>query len=353
MSPAAIDPSSVSSVSAVGLQGQPDLQTLAMLVYMEKGMILEDRTREQMLQMRGQNNYLKELGEVMSESSINQLSDGALDQVNSLSASEKDGKIVVEIGNGYTLEVPKNNTDQSWTLKDKNGISVKIWGDPHVDESDKSGSADWDFKQQSTFVLQDGTKISVGTTPWSGNSSMTVTSSLTITRGDEVVQVKGIDNNQVTFSDSQTGGRQTDTTTHDGYIFYESETGGVADWYTQDAQGNRTEIRADQAMGNAISTEVALETNDIQMSQELKDFLAAHPNIPYSDSDGDGKLTASEFKNLVKSLENERNSLTSTSQMESIQLQSMMGKMTQNSDALSNLISKFAQSMQTIIGNQR
>ncbi|CAK0759585.1 hypothetical protein CCP4SC76_3160002 [Gammaproteobacteria bacterium] len=228
MNSSAINPSSVASASGVSLEGNIDLQTAATLVYMERGTILDNRAREQMLRMKAQNNSLKTLGDLMSQSSVNEFSAGALDQANKLNASEKDGKVVVQIGDGYTLEVPKSNTAQTWTLKDKGGNTVRIFGDPYVDESDEvrgqknqwNQGYDWEFKQQSTFVLKDGTKINVATTPFKGSGNFTVTSALTITRGDESVQITGIDNNQVKFSETQTGGRQLDASTNDGHIVY-------------------------------------------------------------------------------------------------------------------------------------
>jgi len=344
----------VQSTSSVqmGSADQVDLQTLMASVMLQRTELLDQQVRNQAGAIQQKNATLKNINNLLSEGGVNQSRSSALDQTSQLSATEAGGKITIKISDDYTLEVPKPNTNQDWTLIDKDGNKVKIWGDPHVDEN-ADGTTDWDFKQDATFLLADGTKISVGTTPWSGNPNMTVTSSLTITRGDEVVKVNGIDNNNVTYTDSDTGGRAIDAKTNDGYIFREG-TGGVGDWTaTDDANGQQVEIRSNQAMGAALQNEVASETNDVEMSQAMKDFLAANPQIPYTDSDGDGKLTATEYQGLMDNLTRERDSLTSSSQLEMTMLQSTMGKYNQTFEALSNFTSKYFQSLNTITGNIR
>ncbi|HBR96607.1 MAG TPA: hypothetical protein DD979_04420 [Gammaproteobacteria bacterium] len=147
----------------------------------------------------------------------------------------------ITLDNGYTIEL--SNNKQQWTLKDKDGNVTRVWGDPHVDE-DGDGDTDWDFKRDSTFVLEDGTKISVETAPWKGGD-MTVSSKLTITKGDQAVVVSGIDKNQVQISDVMLNGRELDASTNDGFIFREGA-GGVDEWMNADGK----EIRENQAMGN-------------------------------------------------------------------------------------------------------
>lgn len=341
----------VQSTSGVqmGDTGQVDLQTLMATVMLQKTDLLDQQVRNQAAVIQQKNDTLKTINNLLNEGGVNQAKASALDQIDQLSATDAGDKITIKISDEYTLEVKKPNTDMSWTLTDKEGNKVKIWGDPHVDEN-ADGTTDWDFKQNATFVLADGTKISVGTVPYGNGQN--VTSSLTITRGDEVVTVNGIDTNNVTYTDSNTGGRSIDAKTNDGYIFQEGA-GGVDDWTTTDASGQQVEIRSNQAMGAALQNEVAIETNDVEMSQAMKDFLAANPQIAYTDSDGDGKLTATEYKTLMDNLARERDSLTSTSQLDMTMLQSTMSKYNQTFEALSNFTSKYFQSLQTITGNLR
>ncbi|MBZ4417161.1 DUF1521 domain-containing protein [Myxococcus sp. RHSTA-1-4] len=76
-----------------------------------------------------------------------------------------------------------------WKISGPDGKSTRVWGDPHVDESD---GGKFDFKRNTTFSLPDGTEIHVTTKPW-GNSGMTVTGQLDITNGHDHVTVSDID----------------------------------------------------------------------------------------------------------------------------------------------------------------
>ena len=95
-----------------------------------------------------------------------------------------DGKITTP--GGYEIE-PMSKFE--WKITGPDGKSTRIWGDPHVAESD---GGKWDFKRDSTFMLPDGTKINVTTVPWR-DGSMTVTGGLEIINGNDRVLVSDID----------------------------------------------------------------------------------------------------------------------------------------------------------------
>lgn len=86
---------------------------------------------------------------------------------------------------GYTIE-PMGKFE--WKITGPDGKSTRVWGDPHVAESD---GGKWDFKRNSTFMLPDGTRINVTTKPW--NNGTTVTSGLEIINGNDRVLVSDID----------------------------------------------------------------------------------------------------------------------------------------------------------------
>lgn len=96
-----------------------------------------------------------------------------------------DNNGVITTPGGYKIE---QLGKQEWRISGPDGKSTRIWGDPHVDESD---GGKFDFKRDTTFVLGDGTQIHVGTVPY-GNG-MTVTGQLDITCGDDHIQVTDID----------------------------------------------------------------------------------------------------------------------------------------------------------------
>jgi hypothetical protein len=97
-----------------------------------------------------------------------------------------DGDKIITAG-GYTISA---TSQFEWKITGSDGKTTRVWGDPHVDEGD---GGKWDFKRDSTFVLGDGTRINVTTTPFSGDPSMTVTKGLEIISGNDRVLVTDID----------------------------------------------------------------------------------------------------------------------------------------------------------------
>ena len=111
---------------------------------------------------------------------------------------------------------------------------IEISGDPHFDVGN-NGSNDFDFKKDMTLKLDDGTKITIGTVD-AGNGT-TLASSLTITNGDNSIQVTGLgadkDGANNLKAVQSNAGETVDDLTADGAITL-FENG--AQWLT--AQGN-------------------------------------------------------------------------------------------------------------------
>lgn len=99
-----------------------------------------------------------------------------------------DGTAKIRLGDKYTIELKEG--DQSFSVRNNETDEVsRISGDPHVD-SDGDGKNDFDFKKDMSFVLDDGTKITVNTVP--AENGTTYSSALTITKGDNAIQVTGL-----------------------------------------------------------------------------------------------------------------------------------------------------------------
>lgn len=113
-----------------------------------------------------------------------------------------EGDVITTPG-GYKIEMVGQ---YEWKITGPDGKTTRIWGDPHVDEGDREGANDWEFKRNSTFVLGDGTRINVTTAPF-GSGGATVTSSLEVISG----------NDRVTVSDIDKGKGVIGTVTQDGY----------------------------------------------------------------------------------------------------------------------------------------
>ena len=118
----------------------------------------------------------------------------------SLKVDQESG--VITTPGGYKIE---QIGQYEWKITGQDGKWTRVWGDPHVQESDRQGeSTAWDFKRDSTFVLPDGTRINVSTKPY---NNMTVTSQLEVINGNDRVLVSDIDK----------GKGKVGAVTHDGY----------------------------------------------------------------------------------------------------------------------------------------
>jgi len=106
------------------------------------------------------------------------------------SLNKKDGQATIHLGSTYTIRA--NEHDAGWTLiNNQTGAKTKIWGDPHVDIG-ADGKQDFHFKKNMTFHLAGGTNITVGTVKANGPNGPTLTSSLTITNGNNAIKVTGL-----------------------------------------------------------------------------------------------------------------------------------------------------------------
>lgn len=153
------------------------------------------------------------------------------------------GKAVFENDN-YTITMGDDNTV---TIRNKHtGETYQAWGDPHMNID---GKHEWDFWGTTTLQLEDGTKVTIETTPWERNESMTLSSRVTITSGDYGVQVSGIDTNCVgdlRIDEAPRFGNTLDAVVGDGNVLHENPAG--KGFLAIDSQGR---IRAvDQAYIN-------------------------------------------------------------------------------------------------------
>lgn len=115
-----------------------------------------------------------------------------------------DSQGVVHTPGGYTIEA---TSQYCWKITGPDGKSTEVWGDPHVRQKDEKGkvTGTWDFKKDSTFVLDDGTKINVKCKPY---NNMTVSSTLEIWRDGEEVDITDIDKGKGKVSQVQTNANE-------------------------------------------------------------------------------------------------------------------------------------------------
>lgn len=136
-----------------------------------------------------------------------------------------DNRATIDLGR-YTLDLNDHNSEMVLHNKET-GETTRIWGDPHFDYN---GERVGDFYGTLTLSLEDGTKITIDTTPWeAGGNGMTLSSRLTITQGDRAIVVDGLDQNttndlQITEYPSGFGG-YVDALRPDGTVIYENPEG--------------------------------------------------------------------------------------------------------------------------------
>jgi Domain of Unknown Function (DUF1521) len=117
---------------------------------------------------------------------------------------------------GGTVNIYNKNT----------GENYKAWGDPHMNIDGKQA---FDFWGDTTFTLDDGTKVTIETTPWKGgNNGATISSKVTIIDGDYGVQITGVDDNKsgdLKFNETTSNGWLMDAMVDDGNTMYENPIG--------------------------------------------------------------------------------------------------------------------------------
>ncbi|WP_300621176.1 DUF1521 domain-containing protein [Dokdonella sp.] len=151
------------------------------------------------------------------------------------------GKAHIDLGN-YTLDLNEGNSEFILTNKET-GEKTRIWGDPHFEVD---GKAVGDFYGTMTLNLDDGTKITIHTTPYDQNKNMTLSTELVITKGDQAMVIQGLDQN--TLGDLQIGqvskgGQLVDWVNDDGVNIYEDAAGGG--WQRMTDGGYMTKIDRD------------------------------------------------------------------------------------------------------------
>ena len=152
------------------------------------------------------------------------------------------GRATIDLGN-YQLRLNEHSSEMVLVNRET-GESSRIWGDPHFD-TDNDGDTDVDFWGTITLNLEDGTKITVNTTPYEPNPEMTVSSQLVITKGSQSMVVNGLDQNRIGDMTVETGeqGYVLDAMHGDGLDVYENGEG--EGWMVQDGMWLRPVTQAD------------------------------------------------------------------------------------------------------------
>jgi hypothetical protein len=179
------------------------------------------------------------------------------------STTMQNGQAVFENDN-YKITADDNNTV---TITNKHtGAVYQASGDPHVSVN---GQHKFDFWGTTTFNLDDGTKVTIQTTPYAANPNADLSSKVTITNGSYGVQITGVDSNtkgDLAIHEAAGWGNTLDWAIDDGNEIYESAAGN--NLVGLDAAGN----------------EHAVDQNWINATDILKNPNANHNAAPVAGS---------------------------------------------------------------------
>jgi len=138
------------------------------------------------------------------------------------STSMQGGQAVFENDN-YRITAGDND---AVTIQNKHtGESYDVWGDPHVNVDGKPA---FDFHGTTTLSLEDGTKVTLETTPTTNNDGGTQTSRVTITNGDYGAQISGVDSKKtgdLNINETEGWGGMLDAVVDDGVVLQENPAG--------------------------------------------------------------------------------------------------------------------------------
>ena len=138
--------------------------------------------------------------------------------------ADDSGAITVRTPDGYVVKA--EGKEQAWSITGPDGKTTRIWGDPHVLESDGDR---WDFKERGSFMFG-ANKITAETVP-AGNGQ-TVSYRLTVYSGNERVTVGGINTNKPVIVAVGQDGKQHDDQLADGTQYTRSVGANGEAWST-------------------------------------------------------------------------------------------------------------------------
>lgn len=121
------------------------------------------------------------------------------------------GMVTVRSLDGYIVRA--EGKDEAWSITGPDGKTTRIWGDPHVTESDGNR---WDFKERGTFMFGNN-KATIEVVP--DKKGETLSSRLTLYSGDQRVTISGIDGNKPVITAVSQDGKQHDDALADGVVY--------------------------------------------------------------------------------------------------------------------------------------
>jgi len=208
---------------------------------------------------------------VSATASVATAAAGSAPPANPTNASARlEGGLAVFENDSYRITADDDNTV---TIKNKKtGEEYKAWGDPHMNID---GQHTFDFWGTTTFRLEDGTKVTIETTPWANDPNATLSSRVTITNGDFGVRFAGVDSNtkgDLRLEDAQGYGRVLDAVVSDGNVLHENPAG--KGFVAIDGAGNVRAVDQNYINGTDLKKIGALQDRYKEAFKQLADLFA-------------------------------------------------------------------------------
>lgn len=134
------------------------------------------------------------------------------------------GMITLRTLDGFAIRA--EGQDEAWSITGPDGNTTRIWGDPHVNESDGDH---WNFTKRGTFVFGNN-KATIEVSP---KNDKTMSARLTVYSGDERVTISGLDTNKPAITAVSHDGKQHDDSLADGTIYQRKSNKTGESWTTK------------------------------------------------------------------------------------------------------------------------
>jgi len=319
------------------------LADLMLFTMLDRAEMLDSQIRQQANIVKSQNENIKQLNKIFSKLANHTQETKTVSKPTWQVDHDKSPK-EIQLDGGNKILIHGNN--EAWSIVDSNGNSTKIWGDPHVSEGD--AAKHWDFIDDSTFVLEDGTKITVTLETDPGGRSGIYTEGLTITKANQSIEVTGIAYNDPQIGNPMLDGGAKDILQSDGHIF---EMGDQADDWVYSGSELQAGDRIEGKIDNELMSSVTKDSNVKSVLTESDIALLKELGVEVYDSSGQGLLTPSEIRNIQTQIKDTRDSISSISNLDLTKLDSYSKKYTQSIDLASQFMKSQFDQARSVIRN--
>lgn len=194
-----------------------------------------------------------------------------------MSVSEGEDSTEITTPGGYKITGFGQSSADGGKLEivSPDGKKTTVWGDPHVDQTDKDGKTKraFDVKSRTTFTLPDKTVITMNMKPSTNGTDTTMLSDVMVTNGEKGVLLSNMMSGKGKMRTEEGYGPLMDEMVDDGNVlnmgkngqFYETNQFGGKSKVTQESIN-----RAEREMGKFGTGEATQASDEILMNQFMQ-----------------------------------------------------------------------------------